>query len=347
MLLCALFIIFCRSRFQLIVLDQVPLPIPYLRLLTRAKILFYCHYPDKLLCVNRKNCFKRCYRYIIDTIEEHTMAMAHAILVNSKFTRGVFYNSFKIMGNKKRSCCCLCRAPKASVLYPSLERSGFDLPDSALPSLTETLELSIEQQQLLSSGKLKLILTLNRYERKKNLNLAITAYSEFLKKVPPETGKSTLLIVAGGYDTQVPENVQHYAELIELAVIRGIPKSQIKFLRSISNEARTLILKKSQILLYTPANEHFGIVPLEGMYNKAVVLACNSGGPLETVVDGETGILLNPESEEWANSLQKLIEDEKKCKEMGENGRKRVIDRFTNEAFADELDGIVGNLIRS
>ncbi|TXH61693.1 MAG: glycosyltransferase, partial [Thiothrix sp.] len=31
--------------------------------------------------------------------------------------------------------------------------------------------------------------------------------------------------------------------------------------------------------LYTPEKEHFGIVPIEAMFNNAPVIACNSGGP--------------------------------------------------------------------
>lgn len=32
-------------------------------------------------------------------------------------------------------------------------------------------------------------------------------------------------------------------------------------------------------VLYTPEREHFGIVPVEAMYNQVPVIACNSGGP--------------------------------------------------------------------
>lgn len=59
------------------------------------------------------------------------------------------------------------------------------------------------------------------------------------------------------------------------------------------------MLENTQILLYTPENEHFGIVPVEAMYMKCIVIACNSGGPLESVAHQQTGFLLPSKSLEW------------------------------------------------
>ena len=52
-------------------------------------------------------------------------------------------------------------------------------------------------------------------------------------------------------------------------------------------------------MLYTPANEHFGIVPVEAMHLGCIVLACNSGGPLESISEGETGWVYQPKPEIW------------------------------------------------
>lgn len=76
-------------------------------------------------------------------------------------------------------------------------------------------------------------------------------------------------------------------------------EKNIVFLRSISNTDRALLLNKARILLYTPENEHFGIVPVEGMYNGCIVIACNSGGPTESILHTKTGYLLSPDTEEW------------------------------------------------
>ena len=61
------------------------------------------------------------------------------------------------------------------------------------------------------------------------------------------------------------------------------------------------------MLLYTPENEHFGIVPVEAMYMGCIVFACNSGGPLESVADGETGFLLEPDEKIWGQKLYSLF----------------------------------------
>lgn len=102
-------------------------------------------------------------------------------------------------------------------------------------------------------------------------------------------------MVAGGYDTRLSENVEHHFELMELAQKLKIDDS-IVFLRSISNDQRLLLLENTSILLYTPENEHFGIVPVEAMYMGCIVIACNSGGPLESVDHEKTGYLLSPNS---------------------------------------------------
>ena len=53
----------------------------------------------------------------------------------------------------------------------------------------------------------------------------------------------------------------------------------VLFIRNCSQEEKAAIIKNSIALIYTPKNEHFGIVPLEGMALGRPVIADNSGGP--------------------------------------------------------------------
>lgn len=63
------------------------------------------------------------------------------------------------------------------------------------------------------------------------------------------------------------------------------------FRRNVSDEERKGLMSRCVCLLYTPMDEHFGIVPVEAMAVGRPVVACSSGGPLETIEDGETGFL--------------------------------------------------------
>lgn len=62
------------------------------------------------------------------------------------------------------------------------------------------------------------------------------------------------------------------------------------FLRSFTEHQRSVLLDRCSTVLYTPSNEHFGIVPVECMYARRPVIACNNGGPLESVKHRVTGM---------------------------------------------------------
>lgn len=51
----------------------------------------------------------------------------------------------------------------------------------------------------------KYFFSLNRYERKKNINLAVESFALMLQKQPSLSDYK--LVVAGGYDPKVPENI--------------------------------------------------------------------------------------------------------------------------------------------
>lgn len=89
MLYAALYVIISPSlNYDIIFCDQISACIPVL-LLSSAKILFYCHFPD-LLLTTRKSFLKTLYRKPLDRLEEYTTGLAHKVLVNSHFTGTAF-----------------------------------------------------------------------------------------------------------------------------------------------------------------------------------------------------------------------------------------------------------------
>ena len=317
MIYVAFYLVFFGMRHcDVIFCDLISACIPVLYC-SRAKIIFYCHFPDQLL-TKRTTLSKSLYRWPIDALEEWTTGLADIVLVNSEFTAGVFRKTFRSLHDIK-----------ASVLYPSLNFTAFDqtpvpLADGIIPTLRSTVFLSI-----------------NRYERKKNLPLAIHAFAKMAEtcSIPG----SVHLVMAGGYDDRVLENKEHYAELVELAEKLGV-KQCVTFLRSFSDKEKVALLNRCTALIYTPANEHFGICPLEAMYMKKPVIAANSGGPLETVLEGKTGYLCEPTTDAFAERMLYLVENPSASEKMSDDCRRHVVKNFSFTAFTDKLSNVLVSL---
>lgn len=152
--------------------------------------------------------------------------------------------------------------------------------------------------------------------------------------------------MAGGYDERVIENKEYYVELKCLCEKLGM-SDDVTFLRSFSDAEKLTLLNNCSCLLYTPDREHFGIVPIESMYMRCPVVACNSGGPLETVVDGKTGFLREGRPDQFAEAMEKFVDDPKLGKSLGEAGRKHVEQKFSFTTFTNQLDAVVSEMLKS
>uniref|UniRef100_T1PFA5 Alpha-1,3/1,6-mannosyltransferase ALG2 n=1 Tax=Musca domestica TaxID=7370 RepID=T1PFA5_MUSDO len=276
-------------------------------------------------------CLKRLYRAPINFLEEFTIGMSDVTLVNSKFTLRVFQETFRRLN------------VVPEVLYPSLNTKYFD--DMQKKILANEAG-SLASLPVNFPGNSFVFLDINRYERKKNHPLALKAFCQLGKNLSASDWKRCRLIVAGGYDTRVVENVEHYNELSDLVKDNGL-QDNVVLLRSPSDDEKFMLLHTSHCLLYTPANEHFGIVPLEGMYMSKPVIAVNSGGPTETIVHNSTGYLCDPKEESFSSAMANIIKDDRLRERMGVMGHKRVQQKFSFEAFAQKLDDIVIDLTKN
>lgn len=60
------------------------------------------------------------------------------------------------------------------------------------------------------------------------------------------------------------------------------------------------------------------------MASRKPIIACNSGGLIETVEDGETGFLGYPSPVQFANAMLKLAKDAGVAARMGEEAQKHL-----------------------
>ncbi|THC89119.1 hypothetical protein EYZ11_011436 [Aspergillus tanneri] len=106
--------------------------------------------------------------------------------------------------------------------------------------------------------------------------------------------------------------------------------------------------RSSKLLLYTPINEHFGIVPVEAMRAGIPVLASNTGGPLETIVEGETGWLRDAKVDtEWTAVMDKVLYgmEQEELDRMSATAKKRVESEFSLSAMGDRLEEEISDML--
>lgn len=77
------------------------------------------------------------------------------------------------------------------------------------------------------------------------------------------------------------------------------------------------------------------------MYASVPVIAVNTGGPVETVKNKETGLLLPSDPDVWAEGIRDFIIEKYNGKQMGQHGRQHVQSKFSLPAFADRLEAMM------
>lgn len=180
----------------------------------------------------------------------------------------------------------------------------------------------------------------------------------------------------GGYDSRLQDNVETLANLVTIAnsqqlrywiatpshaasselpssTARETSTADVLFLLNFTTPQRSALLTSSStlVLLYTPANEHFGIGPVEGMACGLPVIACNSGGPTESIIanppDQRTGWLVQPDPDEWARTLETVVDlSDSERHKVADRARLRARQFFGMDAMAEGLQQALQDAVK-
>ncbi len=104
------------------------------------------------------------------------------------------------------------------------------------------------------------------------------------------------------------------------------------------------IVERFQMALVTACAarlEPFGLTAIESMGCGTPVVAINEGGFRESVTNGVTGILVEPDAKSLAAGIGKLASDASLAAKMGAAGRLEVLDRLTWKRTTDQLEQIL------
>ena len=277
------------SDADIFIVDQISAWVPILKLLRPKSKVIFYCHFPDLLLAPRGSMLRKIYRLPFDFIEKFGIKKSDMILVNSKFTAGKAKETLGI--------------DNVQVLYPCVDCSHkVDRKKSSTP----------------------LFVSLNRYEKKKNHALAIKALALVVKTMP-----DAKLVIAGGWDPMVSENVENEKELISLAKYNGIEKN-VELKKNITDEEKWNLISEATAVIYTPMNEHFGIVPIEALSVGTPVIACNTGGPLETV-NVEGCKLCNSDATEFSKAMIEVFNDDDHCELLKKHALLFGFDNFTKQ----------------
>lgn len=98
-------------------------------------------------------------------------------------------------------------------------------------------------------------------------------------------------------------------------------------------------------LVFVPLMEPLGLVPLEAMSCQTPVIGVKEGGLRETIIDGQTGILVDRKIKSCSKALQTLINDPKLAKQLGKQAREHVCKNWDWTVCVDRLEKSLEELI--
>jgi len=107
------------------------------------------------------------------------------------------------------------------------------------------------------------------------------------------------------------------------------------------------LLNLMDIFVLSSRLEGCSISILEAMASGKPVIATSVGGNPELVLEGKTGLLFpSAEPEKLAETVIQLLKDEKLRKRMGEEGRKRVKEKFSKESMVKNYGELYSRILR-
>ena len=162
------------------------------------------------------------------------------------------------------------------------------------------------------------VLSVGRLDRAKRVDLLLEA---------AKVGSFRVTIAGDGPERQALEQKARDLGIAERVVFEG----------RVSDERLADLYATCGCVYYAPIDEDFGMVPYEAFLSgKPVVTTRDAGGPLEVVIDRETGVVAAPAAASIADGVARMLNSPERAKEKGARGRK-VAETVTWDSTIERL----------
>ena len=209
-------------------------------------------------------------------------------------------------------------ADRVNIVYYGIEARRLDGP---------TADLRTEWDL----GGRPVIGALGRLEPRKGHQTLIEAMPRVLEAVP-----EAVLLIAGhdpwGFGRELESRIGR------LGLSRSV--KMVGFQADVASYLQAL-----DLFAFASVSEGFGQVLVEAMAAGKAVLASDIAPINEVVSDRETGILVEPTPEAFAEAAVALLNEPDRMRSMGKSGRKLVETRFSAERMGDETLAVYGSVL--
>ena len=172
---------------------------------------------------------------------------------------------------------------------------------------------NIKKELNLPSNK-HTILCISRHEAFKGLPVLVDAFIALQKNT-----SDVCLVIAGATGTYTNTLKQQERE-----------NNNIFIFTDISNETKCRLLHIADVVVLPSTEESFGVVFLEAWSFKKPVIGARIGAIKSLISENKDGCLFEPNNvSDLAGCIKQMLNDDEKCRQMGENGFKKVQQYYT------------------
>lgn len=221
-------------------------------------------------------------------------------------------------------------ADRTWIIPPGVDLAAFaPIPAAEQAVVRRRLGLDSDRPLLVIAGRVQPL---------KGHELAVSALGELRAR----GARVPVLVIAGEV---TPGGEEFVARLRELASGFGV-EGELRFVGALERDTLAALFGAASATVVPSSSETFGLVALESAAAGTPVIAYRTGGLVESVEDGVSGLLLDDrDPRTWATALSGLLENDERASRLGLSARAWA-ERFTWGAAAASLLGVYAGVGR-
>jgi phosphatidyl-myo-inositol dimannoside synthase len=232
--------------------------------------------------------------------------------------------------------------------YTSEEAGRFGLAGQKIVKLTLGIDSEVfsprgdfhQLRDRLGLSGQKVLLTVARLVKRKGVDAVLLALPQVLASVP----NCQYLIVGEGEEEKSLRRQVGELQLEKNVIFCGAVKDNTKV--QYYNLCDVYVMPNRETT-GKEILEGFGLSFIEASACGKPVIGGISGGVRDAVVDGVTGLLIDPsDSERLAAGIIRLLKDENYARQLGQNGQRRVIESFQWPERAEILQQLIQTSVK-